>query len=181
MKILFTGGNGMVGTNFLDGLKPTSKEMNICDKISIQNYVNNVDLKSKEDLETLAYKSIEELERRYHDNCDKYKTTENIFILTSSDYIRNNFKEKLLFYSMNHPTKYVIQNICEQIIVILNRNNTIRYDIDVLDHYKSILYKSLQKAVNFDLNDHKPHVNNNTNAKDITQLYYETYQNIGFF
>jgi dTDP-4-dehydrorhamnose reductase/SAM-dependent methyltransferase len=43
MKILFTGGNGMVGTNFLDGLKPTSKEMNICDKISIQNYVNNVD------------------------------------------------------------------------------------------------------------------------------------------
>lgn len=146
----------------------------------LDNYVNNVDLKSKEDLENLAYRSIEELERRYNENCVKYKTTENIFILTSSEYIRNNFKEKLLFYSMNHPTKYVIQNICEQIIFILNRNNTIRYDVDVLNHYKSILYKSVQKVVNFDLNDHKPHVNNNITAKDIAQLYYETYQNIGF-
>jgi hypothetical protein len=120
------------------------------------------------------------LERRYNENLTKYKISENIFILSSSEFIRNNFKEKLLFYSMNHPTKYVIQNICEQIIFILNRNNTIRYNVDVLNHYKSILYKSVQKVVNFDLNDHKPHVKNNTSAKDITQLYYETYQNIGF-
>ena len=43
MKILFTGGNGMIGTNFLYGLKPTSKEMNICDKESIKQYVNNIE------------------------------------------------------------------------------------------------------------------------------------------
>jgi len=146
----------------------------------LNNFVNNVDLKTNDELENLANKSILELERRYNENCVKYKNNKNIFILTTSEFIKNNYKEKLLFYSMNHPTKYVIQNLCEQIIVILNINNTIKYNIDILDNYKSILYKCIEKVVNFKLDDYKPSVNETTNDYDITQLYYKSYQEIGF-
>uniref|UniRef100_A0A6C0D246 RmlD-like substrate binding domain-containing protein n=1 Tax=viral metagenome TaxID=1070528 RepID=A0A6C0D246_9ZZZZ len=41
-NILFTGGNGMIGTNFSYGIKPTSKELNICDKESIKKYTNDI-------------------------------------------------------------------------------------------------------------------------------------------
>ena len=113
----------------------------------LTNFVNNKDLKTKDELENLANKSILELEKRYNENCIKYSNNKNIFVLTSSEYIKNNYKDKLLFYSMNHPTKYVIQNLCEQIIVILNINNTIKYNIDILDNYKSILYKCIEEIL----------------------------------
>jgi len=38
---LITGGSGMVGSNINYGLKPSSIEMNICDPISIQNYLEH--------------------------------------------------------------------------------------------------------------------------------------------
>ena len=146
----------------------------------LNNFVYNENLKTKEELENMANQSINELIRRYNENLTKYKTCENIFILSAYEYIRNNYKEKLLFYSMNHPTKFVIQNLCEQIIVIINKDNTIKYDVDILNHYKSILYKSVQKVVHFDLNLNAPLVKNNNNVRDITQLYFDTYTNIGF-
>lgn len=38
---LITGGSGMVGTHIDFGYKPTSSEMNVCDKDSIEKYVSN--------------------------------------------------------------------------------------------------------------------------------------------
>ena len=81
---------------------------------------------------------------------------------------------------MNHPTKYVIQYICEEIIKILNIDNTIRYDINVLFNPRSILYKCLQNAVNFDINECTPLTCDKSDVREITQLYYDTYKNIGF-
>jgi dTDP-4-dehydrorhamnose reductase len=39
---LITGGNGMVGSNINFGYKPTSKQMDICDIHSIENYINQI-------------------------------------------------------------------------------------------------------------------------------------------
>jgi dTDP-4-dehydrorhamnose reductase len=39
---LITGGNGMVGSHINFGYKPTSKQMDICDKQSIENYIKNM-------------------------------------------------------------------------------------------------------------------------------------------
>jgi hypothetical protein len=144
----------------------------------IENFVNNIDLKSKDELENLAKTSILELQRRYNENIINYKTRENIFIITTSEYIRNNYKEKLLFYTMNHPTKYVIQYICEEIIKILNLENTIDYDIDILSYPKCILYKCLQKAVNFNINENIPILKDKINVEDITKIYYNSYKDI---
>ena len=37
---LITGGSGMIGNNINFGIKPTSEELNICDKLSIDKFIN---------------------------------------------------------------------------------------------------------------------------------------------
>lgn len=39
---LITGGHGMIGSNINFGYKPTSKDMDICDKNSIEKYINRI-------------------------------------------------------------------------------------------------------------------------------------------
>jgi hypothetical protein len=146
----------------------------------LENIVNNKDLKTKEELENYANESLEELRKRYLVSIQNYKINDNIHIITCYDYIKNNYKDKLLFYSFNHPTKFVIQFICEQIIQILNMNNTIDYNVDELNYIKCIIYKCIQKAVNFNVIDFKPLTCKKQDIKKITELYYDAYRNNGF-
>jgi hypothetical protein len=81
---------------------------------------------------------------------------------------------------MNHPTKYVIQFICEKIINILQLTNTMNYDVDVLNSTKCILYKCISKNVNFDINSLPVLTLGVEDVGEITQLYYDTYKEIGF-
>jgi hypothetical protein len=143
----------------------------------LAKYVNNVNLKSKDELENLANKSLRDLKERYNSNIKNYKKP-NTHIISTHDYIKNNYKNKLLFYSMNHPTKYVIQNICEEITKFLKIKNTINYTVDELAVTKCILYKCIQKNVHFDINNHIPLVSNKTNVKEITQAYYNAFRSI---
>jgi hypothetical protein len=145
----------------------------------INNIINNVDLKSYDELELIANNSLDELYKRYI-NAKTNFNDKNIFVITTHDYIKLNYKNKLLFYSMNHPTKYVIQFICEQIINILQIRNTIKYNLDILNNPKCILYKCISKNVNFDINSYNALTLNLTDINKITQLYYDTYKKIGF-
>lgn len=145
----------------------------------INNFVNNLDLKTSEELDTIAENSLKELQNRYKNNKEKYND-QNMYVIGTYEYIKNNYKDKLLFYSMNHPTKYLIQFICERIIDILQIRNTINYNIDTLNNPKCILYKCISKNVNFDINNYKSLTLNLDNNEKITQLYYNTYKEIGF-
>ena len=146
----------------------------------INNFVNNLDLKTSEELDIIAQNSLNELNNRYLQNKEKYNGEKNIYIISTYEYIKQNYKNKLLFYSMNHPAKYVIQYICEQIINILQIENSINYNIDILNNPKCILYKCISKNVNFDIDNHNVLTLNNTNVNSITKLYYDTYTEIGF-
>jgi hypothetical protein len=145
----------------------------------IDNIVNNLNLKTSEELELIALDSLNELHDRHTKNTEKYSGN-NIFFISTYEYIKLNYKNKLLFYSMNHPTKYVIQFICEQIIDILHINNTINYNIDILHNPKCILYKCISKNVNFNIDNQSILTQNLTDIYKITQLYYDTYKEIGF-
>ena len=145
----------------------------------ITHFVDNLDLKSSEELDEIAENSLEELYNRDKNNKEKYND-ENMYIIGTYNYIKNNYKNKLLFYSMNHPTKYVIQFICEQIINTLQIQNTINYNIDLLSNPRCILYKCISKNVNFDINNHASLTLGITDIKKTTQLYYATYKAIGF-
>jgi hypothetical protein len=146
----------------------------------INNYINNQNLFSSEELEQIANDSIYELYNRNLANIEKYKSYENIHIISCVHYIKYNYKDKLLFYSMNHPTPLIFHDLSEQIINILSLPNTIDYNSDFLDHPKCILYKCIQNVVNFNINEHLPITCGRTNSRDITELYYETYKSNNF-
>ena len=59
--------------------------------------------------------------------------------------------------------------------------DTINYSIDVLStEPRCILYKCIQKNINFDLNEHASLVLGNTDIYKITEIYYDTYKSINF-
>lgn len=147
---------------------------NLYPQYYIDNFINNQDLKTANELEIIADSSLDELKKRFNENVECYKKY-NIKVITSYDYIKNNYKNKLLFYSMNHPTKYVLQNIGEQIIKLLKIPNTINYNLNVLDGTKCIIYKCIQNVVNFNINDCEPLMNNKSSNEEIVKMYYESY------
>ena len=148
----------------------------------VNNFVNNVNLLTSEDLDKIAQESLDNLHDRFFKTTNKYKTNTQIYIISSYDYIKENFKNKLLFYSMNHPSKYLLQYICEEIVKIAMNikkiSCTINYDIDPLSNPKCILYKCIQNVVNFDINTIEPLLDNTNTVDKIIDIYYNTYSQI---
>lgn len=149
-------------------------------KYYIDNIVNNVHLKSNVELENIANNSLCELKKRYEQNQQKYVGS-NIQFIYTGDYIKENYKHKLLFYSMNHPSKYVLQFVCESILKILDiPTNTINYEINPLSQTKCIIYKCIQSCVHFDINKCEKYMCAKTSINEICELYYNTYNEIKF-
>jgi len=137
----------------------------------IEKYIENPTLFTPEQLEQRAETSLQELYRRYLQTKELYPT---VWVITSYEFIRDHYKDQLLFYSMNHPTNYVFQNLCDQINALLQWNHPINLETDVLSVTKCILYACVQPLVRFKLTN--PKLGELTNVKDIVQLYFDTYQ-----
>ena len=148
---------------------------------TIQNYldncVNNPDLISRKSLLQRATKSINELRNRDKNIKQELCIKSNVYFISISDYIEKNYREKLLFYSMNHPSKHLLQFICESIVNILNINNSINYTIYPLNNPRCIVYKCLESVVRFKI-DNDIITHNFTDTFSITKLYFNTYNKI---
>jgi hypothetical protein len=141
--------------------------------------VNNENFETAIKLENMAIDGINELEKRENEML-KYASIKDCLILNSSEFIENNYKKKLLFYSMNHPAKYIFHHIGEKILDFLNLPKNINYDIDPLyNHERGLLYKCIQQVVDFDISKEIPRLHNhNLESKDkIIDKYYEIYKN----
>ena len=146
----------------------------------INDYINNPNLKSKEELENIANDSINELQRR-EDEMLKYTKIRDCYILTISEYIKNNYKKQLLFYSINHPTKYIFQDLACKIISYLDLEKKINYNIDPLYfNQRGILYKCICNVVEFNIDEYKPYLCNFRieEPQNIIKKYYDTYTDI---
>jgi hypothetical protein len=146
----------------------------------INNIVNNKNYKTKEELEQIVNTSIKYLREKDKEIVNNYVKSDNIKYIPVVDYIVDNYKNKLLFYSMNHPTKFTLQFICEKIIELLNIKNTINYNIDPLNDPRCIIYKCIENVVNFDVSNNNIITCNKNSLETITQLYYDTYTNIKY-
>ena len=143
----------------------------------VNKYVNNLGLKTSTELEMISENSLHELQKRYTNMLNTYNN-KNTYFIPIHDFIQNNYKNKLLFYSMNHPSKYLIQHICKQIVDTLQIESTINYSIDFFGNTKCILYKCIQKHVRFNVDEHLPLLLNNSNVYEITKMYYNEYKKI---
>ena len=60
-------------------------------------------------------------------------------------------------------------------IILLQIENSINYQIDPQGGLKCILYKCMQKCVNFNVDEHLPLIGTETNINKIVKLYYDVY------
>lgn len=132
-----------------------------------EKYLENNDLKTTEELQCICDKSINELQSRYENMFQYIKY--NTHFINVVDFIRNNYKNKLLFYTFNHPTKYLLQFIALEIIKIVGIQDTIDYHMDPFSDEKYILYSCIQKMVNFNIKEYTPFISNTSNIGDIFQ------------
>lgn len=128
-------------------------------------YIENNDLKSSNELSEIFDKTITELKNRYQ-NMLQYRK-HNTHFINVVPFIENNYKNKLLFYTFNHPTKYLLQFIALELIHILNIPDTINYDSDPFTNERGILYSCIQKMVNFNIRNYSPFMNGCSNIHDI--------------
>jgi hypothetical protein len=148
--------------------------------------INDIELLTIEKMNEMANNSIDEMEKRE----EKFKNEDYIIrldyiFITISNFIKENYKEKLLFYSMNHPTYYLFEYLVNEILKKINLNEYVdTFDfMDPLDNLHPPLYKCLEKVVNFDLNKFYPIVNNLIDIGKITDMYlndYVLYKNIRY-
>jgi len=161
---------------FIENKNITDINFFVNEYLKIQNDEN---ILSNETLDESLKKNINNLTERE----SKYKNycTEDTYIIMSSDFILNNYMKELLFYSINHPTKYLFRYISDRIFIILNIF-LIKYkdDIDPLKSLIMPLYKCIQKKVNFNVNNyfHFQHFENKIDNYDIINKYHDSYKNI---
>lgn len=130
-----------------------------------ENYVENDNLKTTNELTEIYNKTIAELKSRYQNMLQYSK--HNTHFINIIPFIENNYKDKLLFYTFNHPSKYLLQYIALEILNILNIPNTINTELDPFSYERCILYSCIQKMVNFDIRNYNPFMNNCHNIYDI--------------
>lgn len=135
------------------------------------NIVNNIDFKNIEYLKEIANNDIQEMVSRENIIKQKY-TGNNIYYIFTSEFIKNNYKKELLFYTINHPTKTILQYMAKQI------NNTIKieinYNIDTLkNNIRQILYKSIQKIVDFNIDKYNSNYDLNEYIMSYVKIYNE--------
>lgn len=86
---------------------------------------------------------------------------------------------------MNHPSYYLLKFISEQIVLLLSLKN-INYKFYEIDNCKCIIYKCIQKVIKFNINECKLKIQDSNNGEikdtieDITKLYYDIYDRVGF-
>ena len=134
-----------------------------------KTYVENKDLKTKEELEVILNTTIESLQSRYDDMLQYRKPyTQFINIIP---FIKENYKEKLLFYTFNHPSKHLLQFIALEIIKLLQLPNTINTNLDPFSNDRYILYSCIQKMVHFNISQCKPLINGTSDLNAIYNSY----------
>lgn len=154
----------------------------------INNFISIVSdesIKSVEELNSIFKNSISELQSRENkyiefipDNCKL-----NVSIITSSSFIENNYKDKLLFYSMNHPTKNMFHYIADSVLDIIHVNKE-QYpnNLDpLLYNNVPILYKCIKQIVNFDISEVPIVINGvRLSIDECINKYYEVYSKINY-
>jgi hypothetical protein len=121
--------------------------------ITVKNYVNFInqsDEEQKKKIIDISEKSLSELKMRYMEmkNYQKLKTLIMYFV-NICDFIRENFRKTLLFYTCNHPTKFLFHYIVKEILVFIGIHTEFNKEIDPLDWLQLPLYKNVKELVSF--------------------------------
>ena len=107
-------------------------------------------------------------------NLNQFSTINTKYIYCY-DYIKDNCCSKLLFYSINHPSKYLLNYISDKILNYLNINlENYPLNIDPFDNIIIPIYKTLNIFLKFDTIIYNKMISN----IEIYNKYIDIYRNI---
>lgn len=118
--------------------------------------------------------NLKEREIKYINYC-----TEDTHIINSSSFIMDYFDKILLFYTINHPSKYLFYYISNSCLIYLNIPlETYHEDIDPLKALIMPVYICLQKSLKFDFSYYLNfrHFEIVFDDKDTIKKYFEGYR-----
>jgi hypothetical protein len=140
------------------------KYMNIFNnEIFINNSMCNDNLK-------LALDNIEDRENNFKDYI-----VNNTKCIYSYDFIKNNYQQKLLFYSVNHPSKYLLSYLSDEILKYLKiRSEDYPNNLDPFNILIIPIYNCLKNVLNFDITQY----NNMCNDNELYNKYIDIYRTI---
>ena len=119
-----------------------------------------------QNVEQIAQQSINELQNR-----------EKELNFTISDFIAENYKKQRLFYTLNHPTKFLLFYMAKKIMSVLALYDNCEYDIecvqkDFLNSYITPILPSVQKRLNLEITSEW---NNTKYTLDFIKITYDYY------
>jgi hypothetical protein len=123
--------------------------------------------------------NIENLKKR--ENNYKHYVTIDTHLIKSSNFISNNYSKNLLFYSINHPSKYLFHYISDSILVILKiQLGSYPESLDPLKSLIMPLYSCIEKHVKFDVNKYQnfQHYDIILNDNDVINSYIDAYNKV---
>lgn len=109
------------------------------------------------DLDAVLESNLSDMEKREKEIM-KYSNIRDFQFIDIYDYLRENIKKKLLFYTQNHPSKILLQEISCRVCQIVGRldESLIDREVDTLSFERLLLYAGIQKYVSFDINQYTP-------------------------
>jgi hypothetical protein len=140
------------------------KYMNIFNnEIFINNSMCNDNL-------TLALKNIENREYNFKDYI-----VNNTKCIYSYDFIKNNYQHNLLFYSVNHPSKYLLSYLSNEILKYLNIDiEEYSNNIDPFNNLIIPIYSCLNNMLKFNINEY----NNMIYDNELYNKYIDIYRTL---
>ena len=151
----------------------------------LEQVVKNKNLLSADELESIATEGVDRL-RTSEMDLHKYKAKrETIKLISVSNYVNDNYKERLLWWTPNHPTRHIQQELASKIFSQLNIPNVPDVNLDPLESMnKCMIYACVKNVVNFDLSTYQPYIRNPDNDsgemtnRGLCKLYYKTYDSL---
>ena len=148
-------------------------------KEEYKKMLNDKSLMSKDELKKMANGSIAELKRRENAfMTEDYGVELDYKYIVISDFIKDNYKKKLLFYSMNHPTYYLFEYVTNEVLKVLDLEiymNTFKFS-DPLSNLHPPIYKCVENVVKFNTGKYFPVINNIVDIDKISDMYIESYK-----
>lgn len=133
-------------------------------------------------MEKILEDNLNDADNKYNDS-QKYKLLNaNLITLPPiSNFIRENYKNSLLFHTIKHPTKVLFHHVCHEILNVLHIENTMDYWSDPLSGViRNIMYKCVEQVINFKQSVPLIDFNNifHHDSKSVTQFYYNGYKQL---
>lgn len=145
--------------------------------------LRNPSFKTQSELIDIAQSEIAELRKRETAIQDAYKDARGVIgFVPISDFIADNFRDRLLMYTMNHPSKFILQHVSRKILTLLQLPVHINESIDPLfTSDRCMIYECVKRMLNCSTDEYESRIARLRIHGDpaVVSEYYQSYSSYG--